>query len=140
MFVSHLERDIESSVAVIYLRHRCPLQQCLDIGCKLRHGDSILCQQGCTRTDSELRALHLLLNVEVGNTFDILYGITYLIANGIHAVEIGAKEFDGNTGTRSRQHGIDTMTDRRPYLHINSRNLRQTMAHIIEQFVLCAVG
>ena len=74
------------------------MQEGLYLTCKLWHGDTIHGKHLRTGNYLQLRTLHLLLDVEVGNAFHVFYRFTYLIAKGIHAVEVGAEELDGYSG------------------------------------------
>ena len=66
-------------------------------------------KQLTTRNNLELGTLYLLLHIEVGYAFDVLAGALYLIADGEHAVEVGAEELDGDACLRAGEHGVNAV-------------------------------
>ena len=100
--IAHHEREVKDAATLIDLRHGLSGKQHAHHIGKLGHRDTILRHHLTTRDDLQLRALHLLLHVKVGNALDALHGALDAIAYLIHLVEVGAKHLDGDAGSCTR--------------------------------------
>ena len=138
--VTHLEGKIKHATTFVDLRHGLAGKQHAHHIGKLRHGDSILGHHIALGHNLQLRALHLLLHVEVGNALYPLNGRLHTVSYAIHLIEVGTEYLHGNAGTSTREHGVDAVTDGRSHLHVHTGQRAQLLAHLSDKFVLGAVG
>ena len=96
-------------------------------------------EERATRTNVNLRALHLLLDVQVGNTFNIREGIFHLQSERMKTWEFRTKNLYRHTGFRTGQHGINAMGNGLTDFHIDSGEDFKAVTNVRHEFFLAAV-
>ena len=96
-------------------------------------------EERATRTNVNLRALHLLLDVQVGNTFNIREGIFHLQSERMKTWEFRTEYLYCHTGFRTGQHGIDAMRNGLPDFHIDAGEDFKAVTNVRHEFFLAAV-
>ena len=87
--------------------------------------------------DVELRNAHLLFDLQVGQAFDAREAHPESFGRGAQAIEVFAKEFDGDLGAHAGQHVVEPVRDGLPDIE-RDRQHRQARAQIGDDGVLAA--
>ena len=138
--VTYFEGEVKDAATFVDLRHGFTGKQHAHHIGKLRHGDSILGHHIALGHNLQLRALHLLLHVEIGNALYTLNSSLDAVSYAVHLIEVGTEYLHGYAGTSTREHGVDAVTDGRPHLHVHTGQCAQLLAHLSDEFIFGAVG
>ena len=137
--VGGFHHEVEGSAGFVHLRDGLSGEVHGEELVELGQRDAVAHEQFAARHNLQFGALYLLLHVEVGDALNVLAGVLYLIADGEHAVEVGAEELDGYAGLCAREHGVDAVGDGLAYLYVGSGENGEALAHVVEHFFVTAV-
>ena len=116
-----LDRQVEHLAAFIYLRHCAASEAHLDIFHEFRHGHPVSREHLAAGDYRKFGTLDLLLDIEVGEAFDIADRGPDVIADVEQSVQIVSEYLYRNRGLSAREHRVDAVRDGLADLDIDSR-------------------
>ena len=102
---------------------------------KFRQCDAVTRQHFTLGFDLQLRALYLLLDIQVGDAFHPGNGSFDPVAEREEFIQVGAEKFDRNIGLCTREHCVDTVRNRLSQFDIYAVQDAQFSAHVGRKFV-----